>query len=255
MRRATGWDPITYLWNDEQTEAQAGASSARACRSPGSIWPGTSAASPSRCRTPTSARSATRSTTGWSARSDPRRATSTRTMRTPTAPRTSSTRWTAVGYLAGAPEPGAAPRAAGVRRSGQPARVEARARAYLDVNCGHCHNPSGLARTSGLYLNIDETNPARYGVCKPPVAAGQGSGDREVDIVPGQPERVDPHLSHGVDRARRRHARARPPDRAQRGAGRDQRVDRGAAGELRVGAAARPTAVRRSASRCVAPLA
>jgi hypothetical protein len=66
--------------------------------------------------------------------------------------------------------------------------VEERARAYLDINCGHCHNPTGLARTSGLYLNIEEMEPARYGVCKPPVAAGQGSGGLDVDIEPGQPD-------------------------------------------------------------------
>ena len=95
--------------------------------------------------------------------------------------------------------------------------VEERARAYLDVNCGHCHNPSGLARTSGLYLNIEEMNPARYGVCKPPVAAGQGSGDRRGRHLPRRARRVDPRLPHGIDRARRRHARARPPDRPRRG--------------------------------------
>ena len=65
--------------------------------------------------------------------------------------------------------------------------VEERARAYLDVNCGHCHNPTGLARTSGLYLDIHEMDPARYGVCKPPVAAGQGSGGRRSTSCPASP--------------------------------------------------------------------
>lgn len=66
--------------------------------------------------------------------------------------------------------------------------VESRARAYLDVNCGHCHNPRGPARTSGLYLDAATTEKRELGLCKPPVAAGQGTGDRLFDIVPGKPE-------------------------------------------------------------------
>ena len=44
-----------------------------------------------------------------------------------------------------------------------------------------------MARTSGLYLDIFETDPAHYGVCKPPVAAGHRAGDLRVDIFPGEP--------------------------------------------------------------------
>jgi uncharacterized repeat protein (TIGR03806 family) len=66
--------------------------------------------------------------------------------------------------------------------------VEARARAYLDVNCGHCHNPKGPARTSGLYLDAGTHSLREMGLCKPPVAAGQGTGDRQFDIVPGRPD-------------------------------------------------------------------
>jgi len=97
------------------------------------------------------------------------------------------TRWAAVGYLSGAPSPESAPRLP-VFDDPESGSVEERARAYLDVNCGHCHNPTGLARTSGLYLNIEEMEPARYGVCKPPVAAGQGTGGRKVSILPGEPD-------------------------------------------------------------------
>ena len=39
----------------------------------------------------------------------------------------------------------------------------------------------------------------RLGICKPPVAAGQGSGNRRYDIVPGKPDELDPRLSHGID--------------------------------------------------------
>mgnify|MGYP005842987265 CR=1 FL=1 len=67
-------------------------------------------------------------------------------------------------------------------------RLEERARAYLEINCAHCHNRRGPANNSGLYLNYDETYPTAYGVCKPPVAAGRGSGGLKYSIVPGKPE-------------------------------------------------------------------
>lgn len=66
--------------------------------------------------------------------------------------------------------------------------VEERARAYLDINCGHCHSALGPAGTSGLMLDIHESDPTRLGIYKMPVAAGRGSGNNLYDIVPGKPE-------------------------------------------------------------------
>jgi uncharacterized repeat protein (TIGR03806 family) len=65
--------------------------------------------------------------------------------------------------------------------------LNARARAYLDVNCGHCHARSGPASTSGLFLDIYEHNSTHLGVNKSPVAAGRGAGNLQVDIKPGDP--------------------------------------------------------------------
>ena len=65
--------------------------------------------------------------------------------------------------------------------------VESRARAYLDVNCGHCHNEKGSADTSGLFLDSKTDNQTRLGVCKLPIAAGQGTGGNKFSIVPGKP--------------------------------------------------------------------
>lgn len=65
--------------------------------------------------------------------------------------------------------------------------LNARARAYLDINCSHCHNPNGPADTSGLNLEPDAAGPA-LGNCKTPVAAGRGTGGRPYDIVPGRPD-------------------------------------------------------------------
>lgn len=68
--------------------------------------------------------------------------------------------------------------------------VEARALAYLEVNCGHCHHPEGPAHTTGLYLGTDFADtPTQLGLCKSPVAAGKGSGGREFGIQPGDPGR------------------------------------------------------------------
>ena len=69
------------------------------------------------------------------------------------------------------------------------ASLDGRARAYLDINCGHCHIPGGSADTTGLYLNFTEQNKEKLGVYKKPVAAGRASGNLKYSIVPGHPER------------------------------------------------------------------
>ena len=68
------------------------------------------------------------------------------------------------------------------------ASLDDRALAYLNMQCGHCHNPEGAADTSGLILDSSQTLAINRGVCKPPVAAGGGAGDLRYAIVPGQPE-------------------------------------------------------------------
>jgi len=63
-----------------------------------------------------------------------------------------------------------------------------RARAWLDINCAHCHNKFGPAKTSGLFLDYYEENSKALGINKTPVAAGRGSGKFKYDIVPGNPD-------------------------------------------------------------------
>jgi len=89
-----------------------------------------------------------------------------------------------IGYLTGAPDPRQAPRNANAEDAVH-ARLEDRARAYLDINCGHCHSPTGAAITSGLWLEASVSDRLKLGFCKQPVAAGKGTGNHMYDIAPG----------------------------------------------------------------------
>lgn len=105
----------------------------------------------------------------------------------PGAPGNQLVGWAAAGRLQGLPEPAAVPASAVWNDPAMP--VEERARAYLDANCGHCHNPAGAADTSGLSLDAQTRSFRQLGFCKSPVAAGRGTGGRPYSIVPGEPDR------------------------------------------------------------------
>lgn len=92
----------------------------------------------------------------------------------------------AIGYLAAWPGPADTPQAADYLDPA--ARLDDRARSYLDINCAHCHNAAGPADTSGLHLRHDTPDGPNLGFCKPPIAAGGGTGDRPYAIMPGQPD-------------------------------------------------------------------
>lgn len=93
-------------------------------------------------------------------------------------------RLVSIGYLRGLPATGRV-RAPDWRDETAP--LDGRARAWLDINCGHCHSPKGPADTSGLYLDIAAPAGPALGLCKPPVAAGQGTGGFVHGIEPGKP--------------------------------------------------------------------
>jgi uncharacterized repeat protein (TIGR03806 family) len=80
------------------------------------------------------------------------------------------------------------------------APLDLRAKAYLDINCAHCHNPVGPAQSSGLFLHWNNSNKTSYGFMKTPVAAGRGSGNLSYDIVPGKPEEsILAYRMHSLD--------------------------------------------------------
>lgn len=183
LRRASGWEAITYLWNAEQTEARRRAIGARVpvafTQADGTPFEVTFVVpNTNQCKECHAEHNDVLGPLGPKARN--------LNKDYPYADGSANqlARWSEVGYLSGAPDPSVAP-ASPAFDDPEAGTLEERARAYLDVNCGHCHNPTGLARTSGLYLDIHEQTPARFGVCKPPVAAGQGSGGRRVSILPG----------------------------------------------------------------------
>lgn len=96
--------------------------------------------------------------------------------------------WADNGLLLGLPGPPHTLPADPVWQAGATDDLDHRARAWLDVNCGHCHQPGAAADTSALFLHAQETRMIRMGRCKPPVAAGRGTGGNRFSIVPGEPE-------------------------------------------------------------------
>jgi hypothetical protein len=66
------------------------------------------------------------------------------------------------------------------------ATLESRARAYLDVNCATCHNPSGSAMAIPLDLSYGQTLPASFGVKQIATKPVDAPGLRLI-IAPGEP--------------------------------------------------------------------
>ncbi len=94
--------------------------------------------------------------------------------------------WQARGVLKGLPDMNQVPRLAAYESENE--KVADRARAWLEINCAHCHRADGPAKTSGLHLLADVAGLNALGVGKAPIAAGKGSGGRLYGIVPGKPD-------------------------------------------------------------------
>ena len=80
--------------------------------------------------------------------------------------------------------------------------VEKRARAYMDINCAHCHTAGGAAGIdSKLELDIYTNNEDKLGFCKIPGSAGKGGGGLKFDIIPGSPEKSILYYRTATDEA------------------------------------------------------
>jgi uncharacterized repeat protein (TIGR03806 family) len=183
IRRAEGWTALTYLWNDAQTDA--------VLHRIGAVVPLTMVRQDGKDgafsyivpnATQCSACHATNVATREIQPIGPKARLLNRDFAYSDGSENQLSRLTAMGYLKGVADPGQAPLQVSWTDAATP--TEARARAYLDVNCGHCHNPKGAAATSGLYLDAASPLSGSAGLCKLPVAAGAGTGNLRFDIVP-----------------------------------------------------------------------
>jgi uncharacterized repeat protein (TIGR03806 family) len=185
-RRASGWMALPYVWNDAQTEAVLMRTGALVKltlqRSGGSEDIAYAVPNVNQCASCHTVDHASRQI----APIGPKARHLNKSFPYAEGAENQLAHWQRIGMLTGGPAPAAAPRDLDYRDVSAP--LEARARAYLDINCGHCHNAAGLARTTGLYLDASVTEQRRLGYCKPPVAAGPGTGDHIFDIVPGRPD-------------------------------------------------------------------
>lgn len=184
IHRSDGWTALTYLWNEAQTEA--------VLHRIGAVVPLTLARQDGKDErfsyivpnvTQCSACHATDVATRVIHPIGPKARLLNRDFAYSDGTENQLTHLTRLGYLRGLTDPKDAP--ADVSWTDKTASLYARARAYLDVNCGHCHNPRGPADTSGLYLDAATPISRASGVCKLPVAAGAGTGNLRFDIVPG----------------------------------------------------------------------
>jgi uncharacterized repeat protein (TIGR03806 family) len=95
--------------------------------------------------------------------------------------------WAAKGELVGLPTGQEIPRLP-VWSDARNGTLDQRARAYLDVNCSHCHRLGGEAENTGLVLTLEQEASYHLGICKQPGGTGPGPGGRPWEVDPGHPE-------------------------------------------------------------------
>lgn len=185
IRNESGWKALTYVWNDQQTDALLDVAGDRKAvryidaegrsREQEYVIPNLN-----QCKSCHN-RNETLVPIGPSARQ------LNGNLLYETGSENQLSHWQKKGLLTGLPELATVPRAP-VWNDPTTGSLNDRARIWLDINCAHCHRPDGPANTSGLNLSIHEQNLTALGLRKTPVAAGRGSGNRRYDIVPGHPD-------------------------------------------------------------------
>ena len=177
VRRDDGWHPVSYVWNEEETEARL--------TRVGAVVPlsldGQSFAYVVPNENQCAGCHASNATTQDIRPLGPTPGQLASPYPYADGARVQLARWTAAGLMDGVPD--------GTAWDDETAPLDARARAYLAANCAHCHNPVGPADTSGLDLSLTAAPGPALGTCKLPIAAGSGTGGHRYDIEPGAAER------------------------------------------------------------------
>ena len=202
VRYPDGWQPLPYVWNEDQTDAElapAGAfeviaftDDAGQARTANYLVPQKNQCETCHARKPTPTAAPAIVPIGMKARHLNRGY----DFGGAVGIANQLERLAALGMLTGAPATATIPAAYDLRpldtggvAAIPPADLDAAARSYLDINCAHCHDPSAVQGiTSQLFLGHDNTDLFRLGYCKRPGSAGAGTGGFEFDIVPGSPD-------------------------------------------------------------------
>ncbi len=184
LRHEDGWQAWAYLWNEDQTDAVLKIAGAKVPVPLSGIGEDPvsftySVPNKNQCK-------GCHALSGEIVPLGPKARNLNRDYDYPEGPHNQLAFWSDAGALSGAPAPEDAPSVPDSRDETAP--LEARARAWLDVNCAHCHRREGPASNSGLFLTFGERDPVALGIGKRPVAAGRGSGDRAFDVKPGDPD-------------------------------------------------------------------
>lgn len=184
LKSARGWRAWAYLWNDEQTDAELNIVGAKLAIDT-QLEDGTSldftysVPNKNQCK-------GCHAINGEIVPIGPKARNLNGVFAYPDGLQNQLSRWTDARLLVDAPAPELAP--AAPDWTDNDADLNLRARAWLDVNCAHCHRRNGPASNTGLFLTWDEDDPVALGIGKRPVAAGRGSGGRLFDIKPGDPD-------------------------------------------------------------------
>lgn len=167
VRRKTGWDPVSYVWNEAETEARL--------KRTGAVLPLSLSGDPFAYVVPNENQCAGCHASDMTTKAlNPLGA---------TAPQF---RDRSKMVVEGVMRPDAFTAQIDYRDEALP--LVDRARSYLAANCAHCHNPVGPADTSGLDLSLTAETQLVLGRCKPPIAAGSGTGGLKFSIQPGDPD-------------------------------------------------------------------